>query len=93
MFGTRLDAHGAKGETDRGPAWLHGSEVSRRCVSTYRRASADCSFSHKSRPTPDVHHGNVGAHPEARRPRAAVPRLPTREHSVGSYETRFFFAI
>ena len=48
----REAAHGANGETERGPACDHGSSVSRSAVRTYRRARALCSASHRSSPVP-----------------------------------------
>ena len=42
-----------KGLTERGPACDHGSSTYSSLLSTYSRASADCSASHRSRPTSD----------------------------------------
>ena len=53
MCGMRDAAHGEKGLTERGPACDHGSSTYSSLLSTYSRASADCSASHRSRPTPD----------------------------------------
>ena len=50
MCGRRDAAHGANGLTERGPACDHGSSTYSSLLSTYSRASADCSASHRSDP-------------------------------------------